>query len=50
MTAAVAALTVAAGVLIAAQHATLPDLAWTLDHNVRRYLHDFAQIAAHRAR
>ncbi|MEV8099700.1 PP2C family protein-serine/threonine phosphatase [Kitasatospora sp. NPDC085879] len=29
--------------LVAAQHATLPDLAWTLDHNVSRYLHDFAQ-------
>ncbi|WP_051969732.1 PP2C family protein-serine/threonine phosphatase [Kitasatospora azatica] len=29
--------------LIAAQHATLPDLACTLDHNVSRFLLDFAQ-------
>ncbi|WP_030276543.1 PP2C family protein-serine/threonine phosphatase [Streptomyces sp. NRRL B-24484] len=29
--------------LVAAEHATLPDLARTLDHNVSRYLLDFAQ-------
>ncbi|MFJ3788775.1 PP2C family protein-serine/threonine phosphatase [Kitasatospora sp. NPDC090091] len=29
--------------LVAADHATLPDLARTLDHNVSRYLVDFAQ-------